>query len=53
MMVDLVVDDILNIVNDGFVFGKDDKVLNDLLNPLKPLKIDENLNGLINDNLDP
>lgn len=51
MTVDLVVCDVLNIFFDGFVFGKDNSALNDLLNPLKPLRIVKNLNGLINDYL--
>ena len=46
------IDDILNMVKDGFLVGINDRTLNDLLNPLKPLKIDKNLNGLINDDLD-
>lgn len=46
-MIDLKADDVLNLVKVGFVFGKDDSVLNDLLNSLSPLKIDENLNNLL------
>jgi len=53
IVTDCVIDETLNTVKDGFSVGMNDKVLNDLLNPLKPLKIDKNLSSLINDDLAP
>lgn len=48
-VIDCILDETLNLPKDGFVIGKDEKVLPDPLNPLIPLNIDGNLNVLIND----
>ena len=52
-MINCVIDGIVNAVKDWFVIDKDGKVFKDLLNPLKPFNLDENLTGLINDDLTP